>query len=164
MEITLLHLPHLAREARAANKKYFQKLAQKKPKQLDETALAVHEEVFGEVDCLACANCCKTTSPIFRDRDIDRIAQHLGMRPAAFVETYLRLDEDGDYVHHGAPCPFLGADNYCTIYEARPKACREYPHTDRKQLYQIAQLTLKNTEICPAAFEIVKRLREALPL
>ena len=161
----LIHqLPSRARDEQAANKKYFQKLAQKKPKKLDETVLELHEEVFEEMDCLQCANCCKTTSPIFRDKDIERIAQHLGMRPAAFVEKYLHLDEDGDYVHNGAPCPFLGYDNYCSIYEVRPKACREYPHTDRKQIYQIGKLTIKNTEICPAAFEIVKRLREALPL
>ncbi|MBK7870229.1 MAG: YkgJ family cysteine cluster protein [Saprospiraceae bacterium] len=164
MQNILQNLSARAREEHAANKKYFQKLAQKKPKHLDETVLDLHEEVFSEIDCLTCANCCKTTSPIFRDKDIERIAQHLGMRPAAFVDKYLHLDEDGDYVHNGAPCPFLGADNYCSVYEARPKACREYPHTDRKQIYQIAQLTLKNTEICPAAFEIVKRLRTTLPL
>lgn len=164
MQDLIQQLPTRARDEQAANKKYFQKLAQKKPKKLDQTVLELHEEVFEEMDCLQCANCCKTTSPIFRDKDIERIAQHLGMRPAVFVEKYLHLDEDGDYVHNGAPCPFLGADNYCSIYDVRPKACREYPHTDRKQIYQIGKLTVKNTEICPAAFEIVKRLREALPL
>ncbi len=160
----LSQLPAQARAEEAANRKYFRKLAQRKPKKLDATVLALHEEVFQETDCLTCANCCKTTSPIFRDKDIERLAAALSMRPAAFVEKYLHLDEDGDYVHNGAPCPFLGADNYCSVYDARPKACREYPHTDRKQIYQIANLTLKNTAICPAAFEIVKRLREALPL
>lgn len=164
MQNLLSSLMQRAQEAHILNKKYFQKLAQKKPKKLDETVLDIHEEVFSEIDCLTCANCCKTTSPIFRDKDIERLAQHLGMRPAVFVEQYLHLDEENDYVHNGAPCPFLGADNYCSVYEARPKACREYPHTDRKQIYQIANLTLKNTEICPAAFEVVKRLREALPL
>ncbi len=164
MEATLSQLPARAREAYPANKKYFQKLAQRKPKGLDEIVLEIHETVFEEIDCLHCANCCKTTSPIFRDKDIERIASYLGMRPAVFVEKFLHLDEEGDYVHNGAPCPFLGNDNYCSIYEVRPKACRAYPHTDRKQLYQIAALTLKNTEICPAAFEIVQRLQQALPL
>ncbi|HMN91016.1 MAG TPA: YkgJ family cysteine cluster protein [Saprospiraceae bacterium] len=164
LENLLHNLPIRAREAQPANRKYFQKLAQKKPKALNETVRRIHEEVFETIDCLHCANCCKTTSPIFRDKDIERIAHHLGMRPAIFVATYLHIDEEGDYVHNGAPCPFLGADNYCSIYEARPKACREYPHTDRKQIYQIATLTLKNTEICPAALEVVHRLREALPL
>ena len=87
------------------------------------------------------------------------IARHLGQRPADFVDQYLHLDEDGDYVLNEAPCAFLGEDNYCSIYEVRPRACREYPHTDRKNFHQILGLTLKNTAVCPAVFEVVKRLR-----
>lgn len=162
--ISLKELKQKARAEKKTNKKYFQKLGKKKPKELDQTVASLHEEVFEEIDCLNCANCCKTTSPIFRDIDIDRIAQHLGIRPAALVEQYLHLDEEGDYVLNIAPCPFLDEENYCTIYEARPKACREYPHTDRKNFHQILDLTLKNTSICPATLEIVKRLREALPV
>lgn len=156
------HLRQLAKDARKANKQFFGKLAQRKPKNLDDTVAGLHEAVFREIDCLQCANCCKTTSPIFRDIDIGRISRHLGLRPAAFVEQYLHLDEDGDYVLHLAPCPFLGPDNYCSIYEVRPRACREYPHTDRKNFHQILDLTLKNTAICPAAFEVVKRLRNMI--
>ena len=156
-------LPRLrerAKDERKANKKFFRKLSRRPPRQLDATVAALHEEVFAEVDCLQCANCCKTTSPIFRDIDIERIARHLGIRPAAFVDRYLQLDAEEDYVLKVAPCPFLGPDNYCSIYEVRPKACREYPHTDRKNFHQILDLTLKNTAICPAAFELVQRLRK----
>lgn len=149
-----------ARDERKANKKFFNRLARQKPKQLDQTVAQLHDEVFEEIDCLVCANCCKTTSPIFIDKDIDRIARHLGQRPADFVDQYLHLDEDGDYVLNEAPCAFLGEDNYCSIYEVRPRACREYPHTDRKNFHQILGLTLKNTAVCPAVFEVVKRLRE----
>lgn len=153
-----------AAEARKGNRKYFAKLAKRPPRELDETVAGLHEAVFAEIDCLACANCCRTTSPIFRDVDIDRIARSLGIRPAELVDRYLHLDEDGDYVLNSAPCPFLGDDNYCSIYEDRPRACRDYPHTDRKRFHQILDLTLKNTAICPAAFELVRRLREALPV
>lgn len=149
-----------AKDERKANKKFFNRLARQKPKQLDQKVAQLHDEVFEEIDCLVCANCCKTTSPIFIDKDIDRIARHLGQRPADFVDQYLHLDEDGDYVLNEAPCAFLGEDNYCSIYEVRPRACREYPHTDRKNFHQILGLTLKNTAVCPAVFEIVKRLRE----
>ena len=151
-----------AKDERKANKKFFNRLARQKPKQLDQTVAQLHDEVFEEIDCLVCANCCKTTSPIFIDKDIDRIARHLGQRPAAFVDQYLHLDEDGDYVLNEAPCAFLGEDNYCSIYEVRPRACREYPHTDRKNFHQILDLTLKNTAVCPAVFEVVKRLRAQL--
>lgn len=159
----LLHLRQRAKDEKKANKKYFDTLARRRPRQLDTIVSTLHEEVFREIDCLQCANCCKTTSPIFRDKDIEHIAAFLRLRPGELVARYLHIDEDGDYVLNSSPCPFLGPGNYCSIYEARPRACREYPHTSRKNFHQILNLTLKNTMICPAAFEVVKRLREALP-
>lgn len=164
MELELENLKQRAKSAKKANKKYFAKLAHRPPSVLDRAATKLHNEVFEEVDCLKCANCCRTTSPIWRDKDIERASSFLGIRPAKMTEKYLHIDEDGDYVFNFAPCPFLGEDNYCSIYEARPKACREYPHTDRKQFHQILTLTLKNTEICPAVLEIVKRLKMVLPV
>ncbi|MFK7936576.1 MAG: YkgJ family cysteine cluster protein [Saprospiraceae bacterium] len=161
----LLHqLPELAKREKKSTKKFFNKVAQRKPKELDAVVENLHEEVFEKIVCLECANCCKTTSPIFRDRDIERLAKHLRIRPAQLVDQYLHLDSEGDYVLNIAPCPFLGADNYCSVYEARPKACREYPHTDRKNFHQILNLTLKNTTICPAAFTVVQRLKTELKL
>jgi Fe-S-cluster containining protein len=82
------------------------------------------------------------------------------MKPGELIDKYLRVDEDKDYVVKSSPCPFLGADNYCSVYEDRPKACREYPHTDRKKMVQILDLTLKNTQVCPAVFEMVERLKK----
>jgi Fe-S-cluster containining protein len=67
-------------------------------------------------------------------------------------------DEDGDYVFKSSPCPFLASDNACSIYEFRPKACREYPHTNRPQMKQILDLTFKNATVCPAVKEILKRI------
>lgn len=149
-----------ARNERKRNKKFFGKLKARPPKDLDDRFHTLHDEVFGEIDCLACANCCKTTSPIFRDVDIDRLAKHLGVKPGQLIEEHLHLDHEGDYVLNVAPCPFLGLDNYCSVYEARPRACREYPHTDRKNMLQILPLTLRNTLVCPAVGEVVRRMRE----
>ena len=159
-EELLSNLTNLASKDKKTNKKFFAKIKKRPPRDLDSTVVELHNEVFSEIDCLKCANCCRTTSPIIRDKDIDRMAQHLQVRPATLVEQHMRLDEDGDYVFRGAPCPFLGSDNYCSIYEARPKACREYPHTDRKNFHKILDLTLKNTSVCPATYRIVERLRE----
>lgn len=155
----LPQLPHLAKEQKKSTKKFFQKLAKQKPKDLDSTVHQLHDKTFEKMDCLECANCCKTTSPIFTDRDINRISTHFKMRPANFVDKYLHLDEDEDYVLNEAPCPFLGHDNYCSIYDVAPRACREYPHTDRKQFHKILNLTIKNMAICPAVFEIVQKLK-----
>jgi len=88
------------------------------------------------------------------------MAKHLRIKPGYFIETYLRIDEDKDYVLKQAPCPFSGSDNYCSVYEARPNACREYPHTDRKRMEQILDLTYRNTLVCPAVLEITERLKK----
>lgn len=160
----LRELPKRALEKRVENKKYFSKLKKKPRKRLDLLVQQLHEEEFAQTDCLTCGNCCKTTSPIFTERDISRIARVLKLKEAHFVSQYLKRDEDDFMVLKQAPCPFLGSDNACFIYESRPKACREYPHTDRKRFIQITDLTLKNTEICPAAFNIVENLKKSLPL
>src|SRR5215216_3072084 len=113
------------------NKKLLQVIRKKDPRRVDDAFHTLHEKVFEEVDCLECANCCKTTSPIFYQTDIERVAKSLRMKPGDFIEKYLRIDEDKDYVLKSSPCPFLDSDNYCQVYDDRPKACREYPHTDR---------------------------------
>lgn len=142
------------------NKKFLSGLKKKDPRKVDEAFHQLHEEVFEEIDCLTCANCCKTTSPIFYQTDIERVSKVLRMKPGDFVEQYLQLDEDNDYVLKSAPCPFLDEDNYCKVYDSRPKACREYPHTDRKKMVQITELTYKNTLVCPAVLEMVERLKQ----
>ena len=152
-----------ARNERKSNKRFLGKLKARPPRDLDAQFHHAHAEVFAGVDCLDCANCCKTTSPIFRDVDIERLAGHLRLRPAALVERYLHLDAEGDYVLNTAPCPFLGPDNYCSVYEVRPRACREYPHTDRRKMHQILDLTYRNTLVCPALLEIVNRLKKIIP-
>lgn len=163
MDDLLKQLPQLAKDKHKENKKYFARLKKKPPKNLDYMMQELHEEEFERTDCLQCANCCKTTGPLFTNADIERIAKHFRMKPQQFIDTYLQIDEDNDYVLQRVPCAFLGHDNYCSIYEVRPKACREYPHTDRKKFHQITNLTLKNTAICPAAFHIVEAMKKRMP-
>jgi Fe-S-cluster containining protein len=152
-----LDLDKFSKESKSefpANKKVKDKLKATRPKNLDGKFHQAHEEVFEKIDCLDCANCCKTTSPILIQTDIDRLSKVFRMRSSEFIDTHLFRDEEGDYVFKGAPCPFLGADNACLVYEDRPKACREYPHTDRKNMLGILDLTLKNTLVCPAVLKI----------
>lgn len=139
-------------------KKAFERFKKRKPKNLDDSFHNAHEEAFRKIDCLECANCCKTTSPIFRDIDIQRISKKLKVSTREFEQLYLRLDEDNDWVLKQSPCHFLGPDNKCFIYDVRPQACREYPHTDRKRMVQILDLTRKNMEICPAVVFTVEKV------
>lgn len=149
-----------SQRARPRNRAFIDRLKKKPPGDLDERFRQLHDDAFEHTDCLACANCCKTTSPIFYERDINRAAARLKTTPGRFIDTYLRIDEEGDYVFRSAPCPFLQADNRCAIYESRPAACREYPHTNRKRMHQVLDLTFRNTLVCPAVLRIVTRLQE----
>jgi len=162
MEERIKQLPSKAAAEYKSQKAMFKKLKRKPPKDLDYTMQKLHDEVFSEINCLDCANCCKTTSPLFTDRDVNRISKFLKLKPRKFIDQYLKTDEDGDLVLQSSPCPFLFEDNKCMIYEVRPKACAEYPHTNRKKFHQISNLTLKNVSICPAAFEVVEKLKVKL--
>ena len=163
MDDFLQQLLGLAKDKHNENKKFFGRLKKKTHKNLDYIMQELHEDAFEHTDCLTCANCCKTTGPLFTTADIERIAKHLRMKPQQFIEKYLRIDEDNDYVLQQVPCTFLNNDNYCMIYEVRPKACREFPHTDRKKFQQISNLTLKNVAICPAAYAIVEEMKKRIP-
>lgn len=162
MQDLLQYLPLMAKDKHKENKIFFAKLKKKAPKNLDYVMQELHTAEFERTDCLTCANCCKTTGPLFTDKDIERISKYFKMKPSVFIKNFLHLDEENDYVLQSLPCTFLGSDNYCSIYEVRPKACREFPHTDRKKFQQIAQLTLKNVAICPAAFNIVEDMKKRI--
>jgi Fe-S-cluster containining protein len=164
MQKRLEQLPKLAEEAHKESKKYFVNLKKRTPKNLDYIMQELHDEEFKKTDCLACGNCCKTTSPIFTDKDTERIAKHLKMKVAAFTAQYLERDEDDFMVLKTAPCSFLDeSDNTCFIYDVRPKACAEYPHTNRRKFIGITDLTLANTFVCPATYNIVEALKKRLP-
>jgi Fe-S-cluster containining protein len=123
---------------------------------------AFHEQAFAKINCLECANCCRSYSPRFKTPDIKRISKHLKLKESVFIETYLRLDEDGDYVAKTTPCPFLDENNYCTIYENRPSDCHRFPYTDEDVLLKRPQLTLKNSTFCPIVYYVLEKLNSVV--
>ena len=153
-------LSDLAKNNKRENQKIIERLKARKPKGLDKVTNHLHREAFSHINCLDCANCCKTLGPCIVQKDIDRISKFLNLKPDELIAQYLRIDEDGDHVFKSMPCPFLADDNNCLVYEVRPKACADYPHTDRRKIHQILDLTLKNTHTCPAVFEIVENLKK----
>ena len=122
----------------------------------------LHEEAFEKIDCLQCANCCKNYSPRFKMPDNKRISKYLGMKEGDFIATYLVQDNEGDYVTKSKPCPFLGADNYCGIYEARPSDCHRFPYTDEDVLLKRPVITLKNSTFCPIVYYVLENLMVTL--
>ena len=122
----------------------------------------IHNNVFASFDCLQCANCCKSIPPIVSSRDSKRISSHLGLSKQEFQNKYLVQDNDGDTVINASPCPFLEEDNRCRIYEVRPNACRQYPHSGDYQFIENLNLHQQNIRYCPALFEIVRRISKSI--
>jgi Fe-S-cluster containining protein len=118
----------------------------------------LHEEAFEKIDCLKCANCCRNYSPRFKIPDIKRISRQLKMKESNFIEKYLTLDEEGDYVAKNMPCPFLGEDNYCSIYEVRPSDCHRFPFTNEDVFFKRPAITLKNSTFCPIVYFVLEKL------
>jgi len=157
--IQMLTNTRLVKEETKSTLKKLKKLNKKK---VDELFFSAHDDAFKKIDCLSCANCCKTTSPIFRDSDIKKLSKRFRIKTVQFINDNLKQDIDGDYVLRSAPCPFLWDNNECSVYEDRPLACKEYPHTDRKNMYQVLDLAHKNTEICPAVNTIIQNITEKI--
>jgi Fe-S-cluster containining protein len=163
MDDLLKNLASNAKSNRKNNKKVVERLKKRYTNQeIDQIFHKEHEKAFEKIDCLSCANCCKTTGPLFTNKDIVRISGKLKLPQQQFIEKYLRVDEDNDYVLQQTPCTFLGDDNYCSIYEFRPKACRDYPHTDRVKQYPLLNLNVKNTEVCPAVFQMFEEIKKTI--
>ena len=142
------------------NFKFLRSLKMKTERAVDRAAQRLHREAFSIIDCLQCANCCKTVNPTFTTEDIARIAARLGMDAAAFKKEHLVKSEDrGLWKPKSLPCPFLGTDNRCTIYEVRPTSCADYPHTDKPGFATRTHLHSGNALQCPAVFYIIEQMR-----
>jgi len=151
-------------EKRSADnqKKYKQFLNRADKNKVLKTLPALHDEAFSRIDCLQCANCCKNYSPRFKTPDIKRISRLLGLRESDFIDKYLVVDDEGDFVVNTKPCPFLGADNFCSIYGERPSDCRRFPYTDEDVIIKRKELTLKNSAFCPITYYVLEKLTERI--
>lgn len=148
-----------ARSRRKSIRAFLDRLKKNPPRDLDQVTHAFHDLAFSQIDCLKCAQCCATTGPLFKTKDIERLSRHLNIRPADFVSRHLRQDEDNDYVFNRLPCPFLREDRCCSVYESRPGACRDYPHTQERETRKKLDLMYHNAMICPAVAVVVSHLQ-----
>ena len=115
----------LAFQKQSEHSRFLASLKKKAPKNLDKIVQEVHNEVFREIDCTACANCCKSLGPLFTEADIERIAKHFRMKLSVFENLYLEVDEDNDKIFKCMPCPFLGEDNLCNISRLKVSFAQE---------------------------------------
>ncbi|KAA3640974.1 MAG: YkgJ family cysteine cluster protein [Bacteroidetes bacterium] len=146
------------------HKKFVNQLRQLHGKHLDRWAEGMHNEVFRSIDCMDCANCCSSIPAMINEEDIARIAKHLKLSTEEFNAQYVTKDDDGDTVLNSTPCVFLEEDNSCSIYEIRPKACREYPHTNNFEFSQNLTVHAANSMYCPAVYHILDRMMKNFPV
>jgi Fe-S-cluster containining protein len=129
-------------------------------RELDRVVQKVTEEVWSQIDCTTCANCCKTLQIVVDNTDIARLAKKQGMSTKSFRERYVGVDEEGDQYFTATPCPFLGEDNRCTVYEDRPKACRDFPYLHEAHFRSRTFSMIDNAAVCPIVFNVWDRLKQ----
>ena len=140
---------------------FLNRIARNPPKGLDQLTAALEPEVWKEIDCLTCANCCKRMTPTFTKKDIIRIAKHFSMTPLAFTQKWLKKDRSGDILNKKEPCQFLNLkDNKCSIYEIRPEDCSGFPHLPKKKMVDYMHVHKQNIEYCPATYRLVEKMME----
>jgi len=142
-------------------RRFLTKVENTKPKILDEMAPAIEEEVWKEIECLACSNCCRKMTPTFTHQDIKRIAPHFNQTPAEFKAQWLEKDKNSDWVNKIQPCQFLNLrTNMCSIYEIRPVDCAGFPHLSKQKWHEYAHVHKQNIEYCPATVRMVQKLMD----
>lgn len=163
MQVNLRSFRKKVEKNKTVFKRFLNKLLKEQPRGLDKIAAATDKEVWQETDCLTCANCCKTMSPTYTTADIKRISAHLEMTPDEFKKKWLRKDRGGDWLNKTEPCQFLNLENnYCAIYEVRPKDCAGFPHHTKRRMVDYMHVYKQNVEYCPATYKLVEKMMEKM--
>jgi Fe-S-cluster containining protein len=157
--INLRSFKQIVRHNKRRIRNFLTRLEKKVSPGLDNQVIAADKEVWKEVDCLSCANCCKTMSPTYTIKDVKRIAQHLKMSESAFREKWLYKDRTGDWMNKKQPCQFLDLQtNMCTIYSVRPRDCAGFPHHSKRKMTDYMHMYKQNIEYCPATYKLVEKI------
>ena len=148
---------------RAAFRSFLNKTEKNPPRGIHTLTMSIEKEVWAEVDCLSCANCCKKMTPTFTDKDLKRIAAHFNETPEAFRKKWLKKDRNGDLVNKQQPCQFLDlSTNMCSIYSVRPADCSGFPHLSKRKWEEYAYIHKQNIDYCPATFRMVEKLYKSV--
>jgi Fe-S-cluster containining protein len=121
------------------------------------------EEIEAHIDCTQCANCCRVTEVPLIDRDIERLTSFLGVSKEEFLRDSTQRAEDGDLIlkRTEAGCVFLQG-NLCSVYEARPQNCANFPHLVRgngsiaSRMFQF----LDRYGYCPIVYNWMEKVKD----
>jgi uncharacterized protein len=151
---------------KTAYRRFLTRLEKNPPRRLDALTAAIEPEVWKEIDCLACANCCKTMTPTYTVQDLKRISKHLDMTEEQFKKKWLVKDRsNGDLMNKSTPCQFLDLKtNMCSIYAVRPADCAGFPHLPKRKMVDYMHIHKQNVEYCPATLTMVEKIMQRVDL
>lgn len=164
MKVNLRSFKQKVRHNGKQLKSFLTKVSKHNSKTWEANAEKINKEVWQEVDCLSCANCCKTMTPTFTTSDIKRIAAYLNTTPKEFKEKWLHYDrKDKDWLNKLYPCQFLNLKTHkCDIYEVRPADCAGFPHLTKKKMVDYVHVHKQNVSLCPATYKMVEKMQAVL--
>jgi uncharacterized protein len=126
----------------------------------------IARRVEEQIDCKACANCCRQTRVNVSPGEIDTLARYLNLSCEEVTkECTIRDPEDRETIlrHTGDGCVFLDG-NLCLVYEARPRACREFPYLagNERSLGGRMPSVCKHASICPIVYNTLQAYKHAI--
>ena len=132
----------------------------------DRILRRIAEGIQEQIDCTACANCCKTSTTAISERDIDRLARHLRISRERFLADYTMPDDEGALSLRFTPeagCVFLEG-NLCSVYEARPDICQRYPHLVRGNGSIASRMWsfVDRASVCPIVYNSLEAFKQEL--
>jgi uncharacterized protein len=122
---------------------------------IDGVVKALSQKYFALIDCMQCANCCRSLHIEFKQSELYTIASTLGQS----METFQKQSMSEGSVN--PPCPMLNG-NLCSIYQNRPDICSSYPHLEQPEFTSRLMGVIGNLAICPIAFNAFEELRGTL--
>jgi Fe-S-cluster containining protein len=162
MSVNLRSFKLRVRHRKTALRRFLARLEKNPPKKLDQITAKVEQEVWKEINCVSCANCCKSMTPTYTSKDMKRISAHFGMTVQDFKNKWLHKERGtGDWLNRSTPCQFLDLEtNMCSIYEIRPLDCAGFPHFSGKKMVEYMHVHKQNVEFCPATYRMVEKMME----
>jgi Fe-S-cluster containining protein len=121
------------------------------------------EEIEAEIDCTACANCCRVAEVGITERDVEKLSKFVGVNERECVEQFTAVDDSGAMIlkRNEGGCVFLEG-NLCSVYEARPHNCANFPHVVRgtgsiaSRMWQF----LDRVSYCPIIYNWMEKVKD----
>jgi hypothetical protein len=157
----LVQIRRLEHQKRGENAKFRAYL--KSHRHSDRRLRRFGEEIEAEIDCTQCANCCRVTEVGINQRDVEKLAKFIGVSEDEFRRQFTARDDAGAMIlkRGEGGCVFLEG-NLCSVYEARPQNCANFPHVVRgtgsiaSRMWQF----LDRAGYCPIIYNWMERVKE----